>query len=134
MLYWRAIMNGVTVKRGLAGLGLFAEQEFKRSDFIIEYIGEKLTPEEADKRGGRYLFTVDKTCVIDGKGRENQARYINHSCVPNAYAEADVDEKRVRFYAKKRIQPGEEITCHYGKQYFDDLINEHCRCPVCNQE
>lgn len=124
-------MSRIKVKKGLAGLGLFATTNLVRNDFIVEYVGDKISPEEADRRGGRYLFTVDKTCVIDGKDRSNTARYINHACKPNAYAEADVDEKRVRFYAKRKIAAGEEITCHYGTQYFDELLGTDCRCAHC---
>ena len=46
----------IIVKRSSAGLGLFAEKPFKRGEFIIEYTGEHITHEEADKRGGRYLL------------------------------------------------------------------------------
>ncbi len=124
-------MLDVKIRRGLSGLGLFATKEFKRGDFIIEYLGEKISPEEADRRGGKYLFTVTKEFVIDGKDRSNIARYINHACKPNCYAEADVDNIQIRFYAKRKIQLGEEITFHYGKQYFEDMIGENCRCNSC---
>ena len=49
------------VKRSNAGLGLFATKEFKRGDFIIEYTGEKISEEVANRRGGKYLFTITDT-------------------------------------------------------------------------
>jgi len=121
------------VKRSIAGLGLFATKPMKRGDFIIEYTGELISTKEADRRGGKYLFVVSDAQTIDGKGRENTARYINHSCAPNAEAELDEDELRVRIYAKKKILPGEEILYDYGKEYWDEHIKPYgCRCPQCS--
>jgi uncharacterized protein len=126
-------MSGVTVKRSSAGLGLFATKAFKKGQRIIEYTGEKISAEEANRRGGRYLFELNDRWTLDGKGREHTARYINHSCVPNAYAELNAAETRVFIVAKQRIEPGEEITYHYGKEYFDDFMEggKACRCVKC---
>jgi hypothetical protein len=122
----------VQVKRSKAGLGLFAREDLKKGDFVIEYTGEKIHADEADRRGGKYLFTLTKELVIDGKGRSNIARYINHSCRPNCEAEVDEDEKKVRIYAKKNIRSGEELTYHYGKEYWDDHIKPiGCKCEEC---
>ncbi len=123
------------VKRSIAGLGLFATIPFKRGDFIIEYTGELISTEEADRRGGQYLFVVSDTKTIDGKGRSNTARYVNHSCAPNAEAELDEDELRVRIYAKKKILPGEEILYDYGKEFWDEHIKPYgCRCGHCTKK
>jgi uncharacterized protein len=123
-----------TVKRSIAGLGLFATEPLKRGDFIIEYTGELISTEEADRRGGKYLFVVSDTKTIDGKERDNIARYINHSCTPNAEAELDEDELRVRIYAKKKILPGEEIFYDYGSEYWDEHIKPYgCRCIGCKK-
>lgn len=124
----------VIVKRSTAGLGLFANTTFKRGDFIIEYTGEAISHEESDRRGGKYLFILSDAIVIDGKGRNNTARYINHSCKPNAEAETDEDEGKIRISAKKTILPGEEITYDYGKDYVDAYIKPHgCRCRTCGK-
>lgn len=120
------------VKRSKAGLGLYALTEFKRGDFIVEYTGEHITDEEADKRSGKYLFILTKDLVIDGRGRSNIARYINHSCKPNAEAELDLDELKVRILARKKITAGEEITYDYGKEYWNHHIRPFgCRCQKC---
>lgn len=121
----------VAVKRGLAGLGLFATDTIPRGQFILTYDGERISPEEGDRRGGKYLFTVSPDCIIDGKARSNLARYINHACTPNAYAEADEDALMIRIYAKRKIRAGEEITYHYGRDYFNDMIAENCQCVSC---
>ncbi len=93
----------VVSKRSSAGLGLFAGEDIKKGQLIIEYTGERITDEEADRRGGKYLFIVTDTLVIDGKGRENTARYINHACKPNAEAEHDEEDDRIYIRAKKNI-------------------------------
>lgn len=126
---------GYVVKKSKAGLGLFATTKFKRGDFIINYTGELITSDEADIRGGKYLFILNKKLTFDGKGRENTARYINHSCKPNAEAETDEDKKRIRILAKKKILPGEEIAYDYGKEYCDEYIKPlGCRCASCIAE
>ena len=120
------------VKRSIAGLGLFANDSFRRGDFIIEYTGELVSTDEANRRGGKYLFVVSDEKTIDGKGRSNVARYVNHSCTPNAEAELDEEALRVRIYAKKKILPNEEIFYDYGKEYWDEHIKPFgCRCVPC---
>lgn len=120
------------VGRSSAGLGLFAKKPFTRGEHIVEYTGEHLTEEEADAQGGKYLFEVSDELVIDGSGRENLARYANHSCKPNAYAEIDEDTEEVHLFAKRKIKPGEEITYNYGKSYFEEHIQPYgCRCASC---
>ena len=124
--------ENVQTKKSQSGLGLFALRDFKKGEMIIEYTGEKITEEEANKRGGRYLFELNDQWTIDGKGRENLARYINHSCKPNCYAEIDENEERIFIYTKKGIKNGEEITCDYGKWYFNEIIGkDNCKCLGC---
>ncbi len=122
----------VKSKRSSAGLGLFAGEDIAKGQLIIEYTGERISDEEADRRGGKYLFIVTDKIVIDGKGRENTARYINHACKPNAEAEHDEEDDRIYIRAKKNIKAGEEITYHYGKDYFNIMIKpEGCKCSSC---
>tara|TARA_B100002051_G_C16744333_1_gene646475 strand:+ start:1703 stop:2104 length:402 start_codon:yes stop_codon:yes gene_type:complete len=122
----------VRVGRSSAGLGLYASQEFKKGDLIIEYTGETISTAEADRRGGKYLFELNDKKTIDGKGRDNIARYINHSCRPNCYPELNASETRVFIYAKRKITVGEELTYDYGKDYFEIMLKPMgCRCQKC---
>ncbi len=119
------------VKRSSAGLGLFAGIAFENEDFIIQYKGEKITHDEADRRGGKYLFTLNEKWVVDGKDRANTARYINHSCDPNIEAIIE-DDKKIIFQAIRSIEPGEELTFDYGKEYVEDIIAKAgCKCAPC---
>ena len=125
----------VRVGRSSAGLGLYAEEGVVKDQLIIEYTGDRITPDEADKRGGLYLFNVTKDLVIDGKGRENTARYINHSCTPNAEAEHDEDDDKIYIRARKKIADGEEITYDYGKEYVEDMLKKkRCVCRSCTKK
>jgi SET domain-containing protein len=122
----------VTVKRSSAGLGLFAQEDIKKEQLVIEYTGERITETEANKRGGRYLFEVTDDLVIDGKGRENKARYINHACRPNCEAEHDEEDDRIYIRASKNIKKGDELSYHYGKVYMKEIIGpEGCICSTC---
>ena len=120
------------VKRSRAGLGLFTSKDIKKGDLIIEYTGEKITTAEADERGGQYLFTLNKKFVIDGKGRENLARYINHSCRSNAEPEIDEDTWKINILAKRAIKAGEELNYDYGKEFWNEYIKpKGCLCEKC---
>jgi SET domain-containing protein len=73
---------------------------------------------------------VNSRWTVDGTGRENLSRYINHSCDPNCIAYTR--GKRILIYARRAIRPGEELSYDYGKEYFDAFIRPRgCACAVC---
>jgi len=112
------------------GLGFFTLDPIPDDKKIIEYIGLVLTREEADKKGGKYLMNIDEEYLIDGSPRSNAARYINHSCQPNAKAYRT--GVRVWIWSIRTIEAGEEITYDYGKNYFNDFIKpKGCNCEKC---
>lgn len=117
-------------KRTRAGLGLFTTIPFKKGARVIEYTGEVISEEEANRRGGRYLFSINKKRTVDGRGREHMARYINHSCKPNCYPEINASETRVFIFAKRAISAGEELTYNYGKEYTKQYCTP-CKCDAC---
>ena len=120
----------VKVKRSKAGLGLFADEPIKKNEFVIEYTGKMLTREEADRKGGKYLFEISSRRTVDGSGRENTARYINHSCKPNC--EVDIKRGRIFIYALRNIKADEELNYDYGEEYVDEYIKPHgCKCGPC---
>lgn len=121
------------VKRSKSGLGLYAGEPIKKGEFVIEYTGVPLTNEEADARPNRYLFEVSSKVTIDGSGRDNKARYINHSCRPNC--EANIKKGRIFISAIKNIANGEELTYDYGKEYFNEYIKPYgCTCASCEKK
>ena len=67
---------------------------------------------------------------IDGNVPWNTARFINHSCDPNA--ETMNTGRRILIQAMKDIPKGEEITYNYGydiENYEDHPC--HCGSPNC---
>lgn len=118
------------IKRTASGLGFFTLVPIAADKRIIEYIGPILTAEEKRKKSGKYLMAINDEYFIDGSPRSNPARYINHSCEPNA--KAFRTGVRVWIWSVRNIKAGEEITYDYGKKYFDDFINpKGCKCEKC---
>jgi SET domain-containing protein len=123
------------IGRSKTGLGLFATKPFRKREYIVTYRGRRITNDEADRleaRGSRYMFEVNSRWTIDGSSRTNKARYVNHSCRPNA--EAIGRGRGIVYIARKRIKPDEEITVDYGKNYFEAYIKKSgCRCEKCHE-
>ena len=112
---------------------MFALKPIKRGEFIANYTGRLITNEHADKLWTKYLFEINNRWTIDGSSKRNIARYMNHSCRPNA--ESDVKGHKVIITAIKNIKPGDEITYNYGRNYFNAFIKPHgCRCMACHQK
>ena len=121
------------VQRTTTGLGLFALKPIAKGKRIIEYTGPIISNKEVDKRRGKYFFQINSKWSIDGSPRSNTARYLNHSCAPNA--ESFVFGHRIWIWSKKNIKEGEEITINYGKEYFDEHIKvSGCRCRKCTTQ
>jgi uncharacterized protein len=120
------------VGRSASGLGLFATRPIKRGDYIATYRGRLITAEESarrEARGAKYMFELNNRWTIDGSPRWNLARYINHSCEPNAKPVGR--NGGIVIVALQRIEPGEEITYDYGEEYFDLFLKTSCRCAAC---
>jgi len=123
--------NDLIVKRSSAGLGLFTSKPIAARQRIIESTGTILSEEEAQKATGKYLYDIGKGLTLDCSSRANLARYINHSCEPNA--EAYTNGRRVWIWSSRAIEAGEEITTDYGEEYFDQHIKpKGCRCKKCD--
>jgi len=118
--------------------GIFARCDIPAETPIVEYVGEKITKAESQRRGDHlinrskksggaavYIFTLNQRHDLDGAKGRNPARYINHSCDPNC--EAYIIRGRIWIYSLREIKAGEELTYNYG---FDvDTWDDHpCRC------
>ncbi len=122
-----------SIFKSKAGFGLKTKKPLKKGDFIIEYVGIKKKNAEVEEDTTKYLFELDKKYTIDGSPRWNIARYINHSCAPNA--EVEISAGHIDIMAIKNIEAGEEITYDYGKEYFDEFIKPvGCICTKCQKK
>jgi SET domain-containing protein len=118
------------VKRSKAGLGLFAAENIQKGKNIIEYVGIVRSSSDEEKDANKYIFNASSKVDIDGSPRYNTARYINHSCAPNA--ESIIKKGHVWISSLRPIAEGEEITYDYGKEYFNVHIKPFgCRCIKC---
>ncbi len=121
------------IGRAATGLGLFAVKTIKRGGYIATYRGPRLPNDEADRRearGASYMFVLNSKFSIDGSPRSNVARYINHSCWPNATP--IIRGGKIVIRALRTISPGEEITYHYGEEYLAYFMeNGGCQCAGC---
>ena len=122
------------IGRSRTGLGLFATEPIRKGTYIVEYLGPLLTNQQCDeRRDNRYWFEVNSRWTIDGARRSNVARYINHSCRPNA--DPMIRDRRIWIKAIKNIGPGDEITYDYGKDHFNAYIKPHgCQCDKCRDK
>ncbi|TMW63836.1 hypothetical protein Poli38472_002777 [Pythium oligandrum] len=115
-----------------AGLGLFVDDSVAKDEFIIEYIGEMVSQEEAERRGTiydklnrSYLFNLDTETVVDATRKGNKTRFINHSSKPNCYSRiVNINsDYRIGIYALRDIEPHTELFFDYG--YEKDMQHEH---------
>ena len=130
----------IQVRRsGVHGKGVFAVQPIARGEVIIEYLGQRITWDEALDRHPHdpsqpdhtFYFHVDEGNVIDANVGGNAARWINHACSPNC--EADEIDGRIFIRAKRALKAGEELFYDYGlvidERYTPALKKRfECRC------
>jgi hypothetical protein len=123
------------------GYGIFATKDILKNKKIIQYIGEKISKSEGDKRsekrikkylnskltGSVYIFELNSKFDIDGSPLYNKARYINHSCEPNC--EVDIINGQIWISSIKKIYKGEELSYDYGYTFDKDDYKDHlCKC------
>jgi SET domain-containing protein len=130
----------VVRKSKIHGTGVFARKSISAGTRIIEYVGDRITKRESDRRyqiawdraqngngneGIVYIFTLNKRHDIDGSVSWNTAKYINHSCDPNC--ETDIIRGHIWIIATRDIEEGEEISYNYGYD-FDSYEDHPCHC------
>jgi SET domain-containing protein len=121
------------------GRGVFAARRIRKGTRIVEYTGERIGDDEADRRYDEanmrrhhtFLFTLTKKTVVDGAIERGggDASYINHSCEPNC--EALITDGHIFIYAKETIEPGTELLYDYQYEPTDDPADARfyvCRC------
>jgi len=126
------------------GRGVFAVQPIKKGTRILEYLGDRVSHEAADKRyedhdesdNHTFLFIVDKKTVIDAGVGGNDARFINHQCAGNC--ESVIENRRVFIDAVRDIEPGQELGYDYeiGREKddppnVDEIYACRCGSPQC---
>jgi uncharacterized protein len=121
------------------GKGCFARKPIPKGTRVGEYLGDRITHAQADKRYEGYdpndnhtfLFIVDRRTVIDGGVGGADVRFINHCCDENC--ESVIEKRRVFVEATRDIKQGEELGYDYqiGRDRNDPANVDEiyaCRC------
>ncbi|HWJ04586.1 MAG TPA: SET domain-containing protein-lysine N-methyltransferase [Steroidobacteraceae bacterium] len=134
----------VTVRQSkIHGRGVYASRRIRKGTRIIEYVGDRISHEEADARydakpeddGHTFLFVVDDDICIDAGVGGNAARFINHKC--DANCETIIEDRRVFIEAIRTIEPGDELGYDYQLTWEstddpEELKLYTCRCGAAN--
>ena len=128
-------------KSKVHGSGIFATKSIKKNTKIIQYLGEKISKREGDRRsakrikkylhsketGSVYIFELNSQYDIDGSFAYNKARYINHSCEPNC--EVEIKKGQIWIISIKNIKKNEEFSYDYGYEFDKEDFKDHvCKC------
>ncbi|KAI5952851.1 SET2 [Candida jiufengensis] len=127
----------------LKGYGLRANSTITEGQFIYEYIGEVIDEPtfrnkmiEYDQKQYKhfYFMMLKQDSFIDATEKGSLARFVNHSCNPNAYVDKWVvgEKLRMGIFSKRKIIPGEEITFDYNVDRYG-AQSQPCYCgePNC---
>ncbi|KAM9475728.1 histone-lysine N-methyltransferase SUV39H1-A isoform 2-T2 [Clarias gariepinus] len=108
------------------GWGVRTLERIPKNSFVMEYLGEVITSEEAERRGQiydqqgvTYLFDLDYVVdvfTVDAAHYGNISHFVNHNVL---------DERlpRIAFFARRAIRAGEELNFDY-KMTIDELDAE----------
>jgi SET domain-containing protein len=128
----------------IQGKGAFAIRKIPEGTRLVEYVGQKISPEVAWERYDddtmdrhhTFLFTLDDDTIIDAGVRGNNARFINHSCEPNC--NAVIEDGHIYVEAIKDIPRGAELLYDYKleregryQKEWDELYACKCGAPTC---
>ncbi|XP_077329440.1 histone-lysine N-methyltransferase SUV39H2 [Lithobates pipiens] len=122
------------------GWGVKTLQKIKKHSFVMEYVGEVITSEEAERRGQQYdstgityLFDLDYESdefTVDAARYGNVSHFVNHSCDPNLQVynvfidNLDVRLPRIALFSTRSIKAGEELTFDYQMKGSGDLSTD----------
>lgn len=128
------------------GWGLFAKKDYPKNSMIAEYMGEGISQPIADRRekmydelgmGSCYMFRLDLHEIVDATNIGCMARFMNHCCAANAYAnviQVTTDlgvQKKIVVFANQDIKTGDEITYDYKFPVEDGSLRCTCGAPNC---
>ena len=123
-------------KSVIHGGGLFARDVFEKNEMIVEYIGQQIRQAVADRReaqyeeegvGSCYLFRLDKENIIDATRTGGMARFMNHSCEPNAYAKVITTTRIIGLKQSKdrEVDCQDQVIVQGGNGEFREIEEKH---------
>lgn len=107
------------------GWGVFADRNFKKREFIAEYVGKVRKRKREDAKNS-YCFEyviaqgIKSSYTIDAQDEGGLARYINHSATPNLVSQLATFDglSHVILFTKEPIAKGAQLCYDYGPDYW----------------
>ncbi|KAG6422868.1 hypothetical protein SASPL_113250 [Salvia splendens] len=111
-------------------------------EFIIEYCGEVISSDVANRRShayeaqglkDAYIISLNSNYFIDATKKGSIARFINHSCEPNCETRkwTVLGETRVGIFANIDIAVGTELAYDYNFEWYGG-VTVRCLCGAAN--
>jgi SET domain-containing protein len=123
-------MKDLVLKQTKKGRSVFANRDFRKGEFIIEFRGRiysrKDMPRGFNSHDNHYLQIGKDAYLGPVKSIDDS---INHSCNPNAGFRIG---KKVLLFAIKNIKKGDEITFDYSTTMSDGMWKMECICSARN--
>jgi len=116
----------VYISESVLGKGVFAKVPIEPRETAFYLTGKLISFDDAAAAvQGEYTIQIGVNRYVDP---HSPARYLNHSCEPNA---GFVDE--IRLIALRQIVPGEEIRFDYSTTMLERYWELDCSCgaPRC---
>ncbi|KAL9437399.1 hypothetical protein AB3S75_023288 [Citrus x aurantiifolia] len=141
----RPVKKMKLVQTEKCGAGIVADEDIKRGEFVIEYVGEVIDDKTCEERLWKmkhlgetnfYLCEINRDMVIDATYKGNKSRYINHSCCPNTEMQKWIidGETRIGIFATRDIKKGENLTYDYQFVQFGADQDCHCGAAGCRRK
>lgn len=135
-LLHKSLINGkvadVAIKwiDDVMGYGLFAKNFIAKESFIGEYTGIVRKIGCFRPKTNQYCMQIPtrfwsfRRFLIDAETAGNELRFANHSSEPSIRPFCLIDKSLVHvgFFAMRDINPGEELTFNYGRDYWKRRI------------
>jgi hypothetical protein len=115
------------MKKTANGMAVFANKNFNKGEFVIEFLGKIFSMKEYKKMvnpKNNHFLQISKDKYL-GPTRTPD-NYINHSCDPNTGLK--IVGKNVLLFAIRNIRKGEEITFDYSTSMAEDFWEMDCGC------
>ena len=111
-------MNIEIKKSKIHGKGIFAKQNIKKGEIILEWHPKEIRKKDINKSYEDYILNKDGKMFL----MQSPEKYMNHSYIPNS----KMDLKNLKDIATRDIKKGEEITSNYPKDDLDKNIKCNC--------
>lgn len=128
----RLLFEIINDKSTIHGTGCFANEKIPARKKIGS-LGGKVLSKRVARVIAKSQHSISMVELWNGKAldasMEKGVRFINHSCSPNTYMRTF--NYHVEFYALRKINKGEELTCDYGPTHHNGKLDCKCGAPNC---